>query len=242
MLQRLILVTLAMSALLCAQQPPERLWSSCQSCHVQPDAAIAGDQSWLERLKSTACIQPGPAKSAALRSTLKSWLLSAERVRPRRIESTLPAQADEGTLAVPFAEGSLWIVPADATTPLVPLRLVWSAASGGARAIPAGKWRVSAYRLRQRDAEGTEWQLWASGGAGREFAVQAGQESKLEVDQSVTTRLDWSMKGQDLRIGVNVRGDSDMGATIVRGGERVPMRFVVRDGVSTAVAGDLDYG
>ncbi|MSR75267.1 MAG: hypothetical protein EXS14_07350 [Planctomycetes bacterium] len=224
--------------------PAEKMWQRCSSCHVTPDRAVPGDLVWAERIASTACIQPKPPKSSPERSILKSWLLAAERSRPRRVDHSAQAQQDEGSLTVRFIEGSVLLVPHNGgpSDPRSALRLVWSKAQGGARALPAGEWRIAGYRLQRRDKEGTEWQLWAAGGTGRVVSVVAGKEAQLEIDERVITAVSWSAKGQKLQVGVSVKGDSDLGATVVRGGERVPARYVLRNGVATAAAGDMEYG
>ena len=252
MLHRICCVLLLLAALpLNAQQPPAaelspaaKMWQRCEECHGVPDKNVPGDLLWAERIATTACIQPKAPKSTPERQVLQAWLLAAEQPRPQRIDAEAAAQADEGRISVPFAAGSVLLLPNDAVPNAArrPLRLVWTKAQGGTRALAAGRWRVAGYRLQRRDKENTDWQLWAAGGKGREFVIVAGQDFVLDIDQRVSTTVNWSSKGSKLQVGIAVQGDSGLGATMLRGGERVPARFVLRNGATTALAGDLDYG
>lgn len=239
-----LLCVVALCAVFPAQQhSPAEEWKRCSACHTVPDKLVAGDVLWAGRLATTACIQPAAPKSTALRTTLKEWLLTAERQRARRIDSEVAPLQDEGLVNAAFSEGSVLLVnPAAEDKAATALRLVWSKGATGTRAVPAGTWQVAAYRVQRRDKDLVEWQLWAAGGSGRKFVVEAGKPLKLELAEHLTTTLNWKRAGQNLQVGVGVTADSGMGATVVRAGERVPARYVLRNKAETALAGDLNYG
>ncbi len=235
-----------LASFLAAQKPSasEELWRRCSGCHGMPDERVPGDSLWLGRIAVTRCIQPPAPENNGERQSLVAWLKAAARERPALVSEPASQEAPGGRVEVAFADGSLLFLPessgqADTRTPQ---RLVFERRKPGARALPAGRWRLAGYRLQRLDKEQTLWQLWGAGKAERVLDIKAGEVTKLALDERAGVRVQWSIKGEKFQGGLAVTGDAGLGATLMAGKERVPARMVLRAGATTLDSVPLDWG
>jgi len=233
--------------LLCAtvasSQDSAAVFQACTRCHGTPDPKIAGDDAWIGRVATTACITPADSRSSAKRTALIAWLKGKDPVRPRVVNTARAARTSEGRLRTNIVRGSVLLGPkgnvGDAS---VRVRLVWSGEKPAEpRAVPAGEWEVKGYRVVRADDRGVEWQIWGSGAKGRRFVVEAGATSTLDLDLDVHVKARVRKARGKLRIGLGVTGDSDMGLTVVKAGDRVPAAYLLGHG-DDRIAGHLKYG
>lgn len=227
-----------------ASQDSALLFEGCTQCHGTPDPAVAGDLAWIGRVATTACVTPAGAKSAAKRTALMAWLNGKERVRPQVQSTARPPAANEGAVRSNIVRGSILLGPkgnvGDAS---VRVRLVWNGEKPdhAVRAVPAGDWEVKGYRVVRKDAQGVEWQIWGSGAKGRRLVVRAGETTTIDLDLAVHVKSRARKMRGKLSIGVGVTGDSKMGLTVVKAGDRVAAGFLLGRGDQMRV-GALEYG
>lgn len=239
----LVAVPLALSGTATAQGPAA-MFAGCTHCHGTPDPAVPGDSDWIKRVASTACIVPPAPKSADERAALIAWLNAEERVRPRIERAPRRREEGEGRVASNIARGSVLLGPkgpvGDAS---VRVRLVWNGETGkrALRNVPAGEWEVKGYRVLLEDDDGVPWQIWGSGHRGRRFSVKAGETFKLDLDLAVRVTARARRARGKLSVGVGVTGDSKMGLTVVKAGDRVPAGYTLVRG-DRRRSGSLEYG
>lgn len=244
---RVAMTLFIISSLVSAQettQRPAAVFEGCQSCHGMPQVDIPGDDLWIGRVATTACVVPAGPKSSAKRSALMEWLRADTPPRPRIERGARPSAGDEGTVASNITKGSVLLAPAggvgDAT---VMVRLVWNGEQGEAavRSVPAGDWEVRGYRVQRVAKDGTPWQIWGSGRGGKKIAVRAGATTKVTFDQRVHVKARAASRRGKMSVGVSVTGDSRMGVSVVRRGDRVPATYALVCGESVTI-GSLAYG
>lgn len=218
---------------------------SCSGCHARPDPSIRGDSLWIDRITTTACVQPPAPQGQAKRQSLVQFLRDVRHDHPRTERTPRPTSDGEGTVSLPFSRASVFLVPADANNELQPVRLLWSEgdAAGSLRSVTAGKYRIQGYRLERTDSSGTRWQVWGSGARGREVIVTEGKQTTIDLDPRVHVAPSARVRDSNLQLGLTVRGDSQMGVTVVRSNDRVPSQFTLLGPDGDQVAeGSLRYG
>lgn len=237
-MRTLLLLVLALP--LAAQVPPRaaRVFRTCRSCHGVPHPELPGDRLWITRIRLTACVQPPAPGAAGLRRALIRYLRAPGRERPRIVRAAAPRRG-EGRVRVSFAVGSVLLVPLAGGDP--GFRLMFCRA-GDAVPVPGGRYRVRNYRVRRRAGDGTEWQLWASGGEGPVVSVRPGGTTQLRLEDRVHVRFTAARHGRELRLSLALTGHLGMGATVLRGGQRVPARAILFAGGETRGRVPLDYG
>ncbi len=243
---KLVVTAVLLSGVLAdvSAQEPAALFRGCTKCHGVPDPAVAGDTLWVGRVATTACVTPAGEGSRAKRGALIEWLRSDSRQRPS-VEAAARTLPDEhGAVVANFKRGSVLLGPPGGAGEAADLiRLVWNGESGDAarRAVPAGTWQVRGYRVIRAGANRTEWQTWGSGRGGRRITVSAGATTRLDLELRVHLKARAGQRRGRLSVGVGVTGDSGMGLSVVRGGDRVPATYKLVGG-DRAVTGQLAYG
>lgn len=238
-----VLILLTATSAVTAQRPAA-LFEGCRACHGMPQPDIAGDDLWIGRVATTACVTPAGPRSAKKRSALMAWLRADARERPHVERTARPPSEGYGTVKPTFAEGSVLLGPAGGVgDDSVTVRLVWNGEKGASalRTVPVGKWEVRGYRMQRTDGDGIRWQIWASGNRGRKVVVTAKKTAVLDLDLRVHVKPRAAVRRGKLSMGVAVTGDSRMGLTVVRGRSRVPASYslVCED---RAIEGRLAYG
>lgn len=221
-------------------QQTAAIFNRCVGCHGMPDTSLEGDRLWVKRIATTACVQPPAPRAMKKRGALMSWLRSAEASRPPREEGARAARKGEGLVTSSIEAGSILLVPQDHQDGLGAVRLVWT---GGkkARAVRAGRYVVRNYKIFRKDDKGVLWQTWASG-KGREVTVTTGKSTKIDLDLRVHITTQARQRKGKLSVGVQVRGDSRMGLTVIHAGDRVPALYVIEGADGALSNGSLKYG
>lgn len=239
----LSLLATSAADLLPGQGPKEA--ARCAGCHGMADPGVPGDDLWLLRIRTTACVQPAAPKGMKLRQELIDWFGGKRQERPAREDAARAAGPEEGTIVPGFERGSVLLWPEGDGGERRPVRLVWAGEAKAApeRAVPAGDYVVRNYKIQRADAAGTEWQIWGSGAAGRKVRIDAGSRATLDLDLSVHVKPMAMDKGRQVQLGLGVTGDSGLGLTVIRGQDRVPATAVIRDAGGKALTkADLRYG
>ena len=229
-----------------AQSPaPRQAFQSCSHCHGTPDPRVAGDRLWIERIGTTACVQPPAPRAKKQREALIALLTGPGLPRPL-VESTSRAMGPgEGSVTLPGGRGSVLLV---ATRPdghpreHGAVRLVWKAGGQEPRVLPAGHYRVQGYRFHATDPDGVRWQLWGSGAKGRRIEIRPGENQALSLDRSVHVNATARRARGKLFLGLGVTGDSGLGVTVIRDADRVPARFTILARGEQLAQGALQYG
>jgi hypothetical protein len=234
---------------LTAQQSPDpaETFSACTGCHGLPDSQIGGDDLWIDRVATTACVQPPGPKSRALREALITYLREGEWTRPATETSARSMGEKEGRVRTGFGDVSVLLLPlSDHVSDhlAAPIRLVWSAGEkgGGTRTLRAGRYRLQGYRIGVTDDKGVRWELWGSGARGRTITVPPGGEVDLALDRRVHVKANAKPHRGKLNVSVQVLGDAKMGATIIRSEDRVPANYQIHLQAETVASGSLGYG
>ncbi|MEM7262626.1 MAG: hypothetical protein AAF488_11595 [Planctomycetota bacterium] len=225
----------------------QKAFTSCGGCHGRPDAKLATDKLWIDRVAVTACVQPAGRPSAPTRASIIAYLES-ERDVPRLVSTAAKPAAGEGEIQLGHPEKlTVLLVPMTSDGSTVdaerdPIRLAWGPDQGEEkRALPAGLYRVRHYTIRRNDQSGEEWHLWGSGPAGRRVHVDAGGSTKLLLDPRVQCRLTAKQTANGVGIGLAVTGDGGLGATVIQKDKRVPVKYrLIGNGV--VGKGVLPYG
>jgi len=242
---RLTFVLSMLVAFLPSQVDAPAVFGRCARCHGMPDTAVVGDTEWIGRIASTACVQPAGAAGQPTRKGLMEWLGSKSPDRPVVVGSRTQPKAHEGLVRCSVSHGSVLLVPAGGGGEVVDqVRLVFSGERGAAalRAMGEGEWMVRNYRVHRQDDRGRKWQLWGSGARGRRIQVKRGETVRLDLDLAVTVKPMAKPSKKGLRVGLGVSGDSRMGVTVIREGDRVPARYVVGQGDRVLTSGSMAYG
>ncbi len=237
----LVLATVAAPAL--SQKAPKEI-ERCTGCHGTPDPKVPGDELWIERIKTTACVQPAAPKGQKERMALIEWIRGSAFPKPPCVAEASAPKDGEGTVVTAFGRGSVLLWPATEGGSAAPVRLVWTGEKGERRerAVPAGDYVVRNYRVHRTDAQGVAWQIWGSGASGRSVKVVAGETASVALDLAVKVAPQAKPKGKDLQVGLAVTGDSGMGLTVVRAKDRVPATYEILGGGKRLASGDLGYG
>lgn len=112
------------------------------------------------------------------------------------------------------------------------------------RALGAGVYTIIGYRVIRRDKVGRKWFVSATAPRGiRKFAVVAGKQKTLAIDELVTIDCSARRTKMGLRILVTVFGEIESGLSIYREGRRIPIEYRVLDAAGGVIArGGMEYG
>jgi len=191
---------------------------------------------------------------------LIKFLSSGSLKSPRSVHRPgKPGTAGHGLLIPSFDEGTVLLKNAGGEA----IRVSWEpvkAAPGGKslertgrrprseasrrRSLPAGVYTLIGYRVIRRDKAGKIWFVSATAPRGiRKFAVVAGKQGKLEIDEQVAVDCAARRTKLGLRLLVTVTGEIESGLSIYRNGRRIPLEYRVLDSKGRVVArGGLEYG
>ena len=219
-------------------------FGACANCHGVPDSRVSSDNLWISRIASTACVMPLAPKSNKKRHALMKFLRGTTPQRPLLENSARAPRKGEGQVRVPFARGVVLLVPVGKSMGQS-VRLAWDpkskSDSKSLRSIAAGKYQVRNYKIQLLDENGEEWQLWASG-QGRTVEVVAGKTAILNIDTGVEVKTTIRARRNKVRLGVAVKGDRGMGATVIHKKERVSARCSLESAEKSNVKSDMAYG
>jgi hypothetical protein len=191
--------------------------------------------------------------AATAREAMISFLKSGELKAPRAVAAPPDNKvAGAGFVTASFAEGALFLKNAMGEH----YRLEWAkeprtSAAGSApkdvadrrRALPPGEYTLTCYRVVRRDAQGGEWFISATGHHIRRLVVRAGEEQKIQVDETVRVTGRALPKDGEISIQLKIAGEHGSGLTIYRDGKRIDIGYRVLDGQSKELGrGTLDYG
>lgn len=158
---------------------------------------------------------------------------------PRVVDATPEAlAAGHGYVTTDLGAGALMLVDEDEQH----LRLSWesdAADSDGRRALPAGRYSLTGYRVLATDEDGAAWHLSATKPRLREIEVVAGKTIEVEIDRRVHLVQTLTRS----RANVGVQGDGHAGLSIFKDGKRIALAYRVLDARDhELVAGELRYG
>ena len=139
----------------------------------------------------------------------------------------------QGRLTAPFERGHALLVPKD--QPLEKGRR-YVFAKNAALPIPAGEYVVRRYVI-EIDSE---WAIWATG-TGKALTVKAGEDVKLPVATDVTLKTHIMNRRGKVQLG-GAFGADGMGVSVLRGRERIGVKWRVTAGARELGAGACDYG
>lgn len=149
--------------------------------------------------------------------------------------------AGEGWVVPSFERGAAVLRAEDGKL----VRLSWedeepeSANPERRRALAPGSYALAGYRLLQRDAEGKSWHVSASAVKGVSLDVQAGSESRLEIEPAIRI----AQRTQPRELNVSVQGMQGAGLSIYKEGKRIPLAFRRLDGEGRVLGeGKIQYG
>ena len=136
-------------------------------------------------------------------------------------------------------------------------RLVWKANDKDRRrALPAGLYTITGYRLSRKDRQGKEWFLSATSHGHKKIQVSAGKPTRVEIDSRIHLSTSASARTGKLRGNMMISGDGAggrggniliptrrIGLSIYRSGKRIsiPYRVLDRDKAELA-SGIMKYG
>lgn len=137
------------------------------------------------------------------------------------------------------------------------IRLEWGARKGSnssknkqgdaidrRRALPAGTYTLTGYRIVRKDEAGKEWFISATSGHGiRKIQVLSGKVSRVTLDDAIMVTCRAQPKRGVLRIQMAIQGEHHSGLSIYRDAKRIPIRYAVRNRQGkTLTSGAMEYG
>lgn len=153
--------------------------------------------------------------------------------------------ADVGFITPGFEQGALFLKNTAGSF----YRLEWSAqaASGEAadrrRAVPAGEYTLTGYRVIRRDKAGTIWFISATGTNLRRVTVRPGVEQQAPVDDAIRITGGAHPERGGVAIHVMLAGIKGSGLSIYRDGRRIDIGYRLADAKQRELArGALAYG
>jgi len=105
----------------------------------------------------------------------------------------------------------------------------------GARAVPAGRYRLLGYRLVEGD-----WMLSATGGK-RALELEAGTRLSLQIDPTVRLKLTPRDRAGEQRLDLSLRGEG-LGLTIYHRGRRIELPWSASAEGRELAHGSMRYG
>ena len=168
-------------------------------------------------------------------------LKSDSLARPQRLVAP-PAQDDPklGLLTPGFGEGSALLRSQEGAY----YRLAWKKEDKDRRrALPPGEYALTNYVVIRRDDEGKEWFVSATGRAIRKIVIQAGEEQKLALPESIQVVCRAVSQKSEVQVQGVLQGENHSGLSLYREGRRITIGYRLADGQGKELAaGALDYG
>jgi hypothetical protein len=179
------------------------------------------------------------------REAMIAFLKSGEVKPPTAVTRAPGKDAGAAGLITPgFEEGTLFLKNAAGHV----FRLEWGKEDGKTspdrrRALPAGEYSLTGYRLVRRDAKGVEWFLGASGMELRQLTIAAGKEERIAVDEAIHLTASAKAGKDEVKIHAKIAGEKGCGLTIYRGGKRIDLAYRLADAAGKELAaGLMAYG
>ncbi len=163
--------------------------------------------------------------------------LRSEQLTPPKPVTRGAVGKGEGSVETSFERGALILRDEDGAK----FRLSWegSGSEERERALPAGDYVLTGYRILRRDDAGVEWHVSATAQSMTKVKVKAGRTVEVEIDPSI--RMGKHYKNG--RVGMLIRGEHHSGLSIYKEGKRIPIgyKLTTRAGKEYA-AGPMKYG
>ena len=163
---------------------------------------------------------------------LQSYL-KARTDRPLVVGPQAERKAGEGTLEANLKEGEVFLKKGAQV-----YRLTWASLDTvRARPLPAGDYTLTGYRI----VRGT-WHLSATGSDAK-LKIREGKATALSLDDTLRVKVHARRKGQELSLGMGIRGDKNAGLSVYRDGKRIPIGYQLSfQGEQPPAAGTMNYG
>ncbi len=118
------------------------------------------------------------------------------------------------------------------------------ATSDRRRALPAGKYTLSEYRIVRKDDQGQTWFICSGSAKGvRELVIRPGEKHRVAVTDAITMGCRARWKGSQVGVATPVLGEPRCGLTIYRDGRRIAIGYAVTDPQGAVLAdGTMRYG
>ena len=146
-----------------------------------------------------------------------------------------------GSVVVNFEEGSLFLKNGAGEY----FRLEWAkgAPADRRRALPAGDYTLTHYRIVRRDEKGSEWFIAATSRAIRKLTVKAGEELRVELTEFIGLNFRARVAGNGAVIQSGLSGEPCAGLSIYRDCKRIDLGYKIIDPAGKELAaGMLEYG
>ena len=154
---------------------------------------------------------------------------------PRRVDKATEVAAGFGRVTANFEAGSIVLAGPDGD-----VTLVWR--KGGARALPAGTYRVRTTRV-EREKGGVHWFLSSTSPPREGITVKARRTVRLEVDQAVHFEPRIRRKGDRVQLGFTIKAADGRGLSVYRNDRRVPVTYSVLSKKGEVLAsGTMNFG
>jgi hypothetical protein len=175
------------------------------------------------------------------RKALIAFLTSKEAPQLPKVESGSKAPEGSGTVSSNLGDGYLVLVPKGKKLEHA-IRLVWNKGDKETkRPVEAGEYQVRRYVIWRKDDKDVEWNIWATG-QGRSVVVLAGEETKLEMDLDLEFKNSSNRHGDRVSANGYFVADGKMGASLVKGDDRVVVGFKILIDNKEAGSGTTSYG
>ncbi len=175
-------------------------------------------------------------------------------LQPPRAVKSAPGKEDaaSGFFTTSFEEGTLFLTSSTGEH----YRLEWPTATRAPsadrtppprpdrrRALPPGDYRLTGYRILRRDAKGALWFLSATGPTIRRLVVRAGEEQRVQVEDTIHLTGGAHPENGGVEIQLMLAGEKGSGLTLYREGKRIDIGYRVLDaGEKELARGTLQYG
>ena len=112
------------------------------------------------------------------------------------------------------------------------------------RALPAGKYTLTEYRIVRRDSQGRWWFIAASSANGiRQLQIQAGRRERVDVSDAIHVQCSTRLGKMGVMIGAAIQGEGRSGLSIYREGKKIPIHYTVQSALGEVLAaGPMQYG
>jgi hypothetical protein len=111
------------------------------------------------------------------------------------------------------------------------------------RALPAGKYTLTGYRLERHDDQGRAWFVSSTSGHGiRKFEIRAGESQRITVPHAITFNCRTRVKDTGVQVMMGIQGAPHAGLSIYCDGRRIPIRYLVSSGDKVLADGVMKYG
>lgn len=111
------------------------------------------------------------------------------------------------------------------------------------RALPAGRYRITGYRIARRDGEGRSWFISTTSHGYRDLVVRGGGQTVLKISPVIHFEVRGKKFSDQVNVNALVRGEHHVGLSIYREGKRIPLSYRLVDAAGKELhSGSLRYG